>query len=527
MESLPDEIREKIYGKLSARDLLQALGVDHYTRSIIENSSVLMQKLPLFITETDEFSDHEKAIEPMMISRRKITKVIVELEREKIMKYLAIFKKFGGTIRILEIKNYAFETVDQLRMILRFLPSLHSLKVTNVTFQEPENKFLNAIVQSPKSSLSQLRNFDSNNSDPKIFSLFAGNQDVQLSTIRLQVNDSQTFSYGDFFKTMSQQTRLRHLRFDGITSENSDIFDSDDLLQCQLDALVIKNCKIIIRDQMRNLIQLIRNQKKLKILKILHTKISTSMDMMTTYRQIFSNCITDVLLDIGDLSFFHSNQFTNRTVRSLTLHGNFAFENLPIFINFIKIFPNVVRLTLVGNQPIGDKYLFQILTTFKNLEELLVPGFESRNGDSNFANLSSIESKVNTLVLDYIDYNVKFFGWKNIVTNLSGIEKLVIKKDIGKVSNEILDMIVKKLKLQHLELGIGVITEEILRTIIWDNCCNQLKVLKIPKSDLKKIENKFDFKETFSRNQLLLYLCKDSYFHFNHEVITKRSTRED
>lgn len=519
METLPDEIYEIICGRLPVRDLETAMLVDRYSRFIIENSPVLMENLPLFITDChdDEFGDNEngKLIEPLLSSRRKVIKVVVKLKREKIMKYLAIFKKFGETIRFLEIRNYAFETIDQMRIILRYVPNLQSLKISHVTFEKPENKILNTIVQIPKLSLKQLRDLDCADTDPKIFSLFTNNRDIQLRTIRLGASDAQSFQYRDFIETLSQQTRLRVLSLDKLTSENSDIFDSSDWLRCQLDVLEVKNCAIGQREQMRNLIQVVKDQKKLKVLKLINTAIPTSMDMIFAYRQIFANCVSKAHVDIGNLSFFHRHHFANRTVRDLTLHGNFAFENLPIFINFIKIFPNVVCLKLVGELPINDKYLFSILTTFKNLTELHVPGFTSRTADSNFSNLSSIDSKLETLVLDYIDYDVKYFGWKNIVTNLRFIDKLVIKRDYGKVSNEILDVIVKKLKLKHLELGIGVVTKEILRNIVYNNsvCSDQLKVLKVPKSDLSKIEHEFDFRPVFARNRLLLYQCEDEYFY--------------
>lgn len=517
METLPDEVFEIICGKLSARDLKNAMLVDRYSRFIIENSPVLMEKLPFFVTDDDdnEFCDieNEKLIEPLMFSRRKVIKLIVELKREKIMKYFVIFKNFGSTIRFLDIKNYAFETVDQLRIILRHLRLLQSIKVSNVAIQKPENKILNSIVKVPKLSLFQLRHVECVNSDPKLFSLFTNNYDVQLRTIRLCSSDAQSFNYFDFTEMMNHQMRLTHFSIDGLSSDNCDIFECDSFLKCQLESLTVKNCRIICSIQFRNLIQLIKSQKKLRVLKILNTPLPTSMDIMYTYRQIFSKQIIEVHLDIGDLSFFRSHNFTNRTVSSLVLFGNLAFENLPIFINFIKIFPNVVRLKLISETPIGDKYLFHILSTFKNLKELFVPGFTSRTGDSNFANLSNLDSKLSTLVLNYIDYDVKFFGWKNIVTNLKSIEKLVIKRDFGKVSKEIVDVIVKRLKLKHLELGLGVVSEEILRNIIDTNCCDQLKTLKIAKSDFEKIEGKFQFTKIFKKNRLLLYLCDDEYFH--------------
>lgn len=176
------------------------------------------------------------------------------------------------------------------------------------------------------------------------------------------------------------------------------------------------------------------------------------------------------------------------------------------------MFPNVARLKLIGETPIGAKYLFHILSTFRNLEELSVPGFTSRTTDSNFSNLLSLDSKLHTLVLDYIDYDVKFFGWRNIVTSLKSVEKFIIKRDYGKVSNEIVDVIIKTLKLIHLELGIGVVSEEILRNIVYNNDCDQLKVLKIASSDFRRMEDKFNFRKIFVRNHLLLHLCEDTYF---------------
>ena len=98
------------------------------------------------------------------------------------------------------------------------------------------------------------------------------------------------------------------------------------------------------------------------------------------------------------------------------------------------------------------------------------------------------------------------------MSNLKSIEKLVIKRDYGKVSNEIVDVIIKKLKLKHLELGIGVMSEEILRKIVYDNCCNELKVLKIAKVDFDKINVNFNFNVIYKRNRLLLHLCDAEYF---------------
>lgn len=517
METLPDEVFEIICGKLlSPRDLQNVMLVDRYARFIIENSVCLMNKLPIFVTdsEADEFGDDNgKLIEPLMESRRKVTKVVVELKREKMMKYLGIFKKFSETIRVLEIKGYAFETTDQLRIVLRYLRNLTTLKVTKVAFHKSENKILNSIVQIPKLPLNNLRQFECVNSDPKIFSLFTNNRDTQLRAIRLSSSDAQSFHYVDFIEMMSHQIKLREFTIDGMTSDNCDILESENFMKCQLTSMTVKNCAFNNKSQMRNLISTIKNQRKLKTLKILNTPVPSSLDVLFTYRQIFSNHLNEAQMDIGDLSFFHSHHFVNRTISKLTLHGNFAFENLPIFINFIKMFPNCVRLKLVGESPISDKYLFQILSLFRNLEELHVPGFTSRTADSNFANLSSLDAKLHTLVLDYIDYDVKFFGWKNIVSNLKSIEKLVIKRDFGKVSNEIVDVIVKTLKLRHLELGIGVVSGEILRTIIYNsNCCNELKVLKIAKSDFVKIEERIDFGKILKSNRLLLQLCEDCYF---------------
>lgn len=523
MELLPDELFENICRNLSTSDLQSMLLVDNYSRYIIEHSPCLMDKLPLYITdvEKDEFSDDDgRKLEPLMHSRRKVRKVIVELKKGKIMNYLGIFQKFGQSIRVLEIKNYAFETIDQLRIILRFVGKLSTLKVSNVTFQRAENKILNSIFQVPKLSLRDLTNVISVNSDPKIFSLFTINQDIQLRVIRLQVSDASNFHYDDFVEMMNQQTKLKQLALKGIT-DNCDIFNYDHLAVNQLNTLEIESCFISARQHMKNLMQLIKNQQKLKLLKVVNTPIPTSFDIMFTYRHIFAHKIDELHLDIRELSVFHSHHFANKTITKLNVHGNFAFENLPVFINFIKMFPNVVRLSLVGDIPIGDKYLFHILSTLTKLEELHIPGFTSRAADSNFSNLSTLYSKLHTLVLDFIDFDIKFFGWKNIVSNLRTIETLVVKHDYGKVSNEIIDVIIKNLALKHLELGIGVVSEKILQNIVNNNYCDQLKVLKIAKIDYEKIRARFSFTQIFERNHLLLYLCENEYFYpikFNNKI---------
>ncbi|KAG4069829.1 hypothetical protein HA402_006844 [Bradysia odoriphaga] len=512
MELLPHELFENVCRYLSPCDIASMMLVDSYAKTIIEHSPALMYKLPLYVTDISDFSrECERELEPLLYSRRKVRRVIVRLKNERIMKYLGIFQKFGNTITSLEIADYTFETIDQLRIVLRFLLKLKTLTVTNVTFQRAENKILNSIVQVPKLSLRELRNIFSSNSDPKIFSLFDINEDTQLRAIRLEVADSSNFQYNDFIATLRQQTKLKELKLKGI-ADNCDIFNHGHLAASQLDVLEIENCVVGDVNQKKTLVDMVKQQRKLKLLKILNTPIRTSSDIMCTYRQILAHDINELHLDIRDLFIFHRHKFVNRTVTQLIVHGNFAFENLPVFVNFIKMFPNVGRLCLVGGTPIGEKYLFDILSTLRKLEELHIPGFTSRAADSNFSNLQTLECKLHTLVLDFIDFDIKFFGWKNIVSNLRSITKLVVKRDYGKVSNEIIDLIIKNLRLQHLELGIGVVSEKILQNIVNNNYCNRLKVLKIAKIDFDKIGKNFDFSQIFGKNHLLLHLCENEYF---------------
>jgi hypothetical protein len=425
------------------------------------------------------------------------------------MRHIGIFKRFSDTIRALEIDNYAFDTIDQFRIILRFLYNLKKLSVSRVTFIKPENKILNSIVRVPKLSLKKLNEFNCVNSDATIFTLFESNFDIQFRKIRLKCDANAGDFFSEVVEVVSQQGKLQSLTLDGVT--NCDIFNYENFLQCQLWHLEIINCSLS-REQMRRLMSAIKNQRAMTTLKIINTPIPSTMDILHFYRQIFVNSIKEVHIDISQLSFFHSHQFQNGSVKNLTIYGDFAFENLPIFINFIKMFPNTEKLSLKGRSGIGDKYLFHILSTFHNLQDLSLPGFSSRAKDSNFSNLSSIENNLKSLTLDYIDYDVKFFGWKNIVSNLKTIEKLIIKRDYGKVSNEIVDVIIKTLKLKHLELGIGVVSEEILRNIVYNNCCAELKVLKIAKQDFEKIINYFNFNKIFNSNSLLLHLCDAEYF---------------
>lgn len=523
MDLLPDEIFELICSYLSAVDLLQMTLVCRYSKWIIENSPSLMKKLPILIFDNDDnenvdFDDNnKKLIEPLMASNKKVRSVIVHLRNEKIMKYFGIFKTFGDSIQYLEIKSYAFETLDQLRIILRYATKLTHLTLTNLKIRKSENEILNSITRMPKLNLGSLTHLDIINCDLKIFSLFVNNSSVQLNEIRLRVNeendvDSQVSLYDDFFIVMSHQRKLVKLTLDGISNNDNDILKPLNNSNLCLYNLDVKNYNFDNRDSARSFIEFVKSQKFLKSLKILNSPISTQIDNIYMYRNIFCNYIEEATLDIDENSMIHSHNFFNCSVRKLNLKGNFAFENLPIFINLIKIFPYVSEFKIEGQSPINEKYLLNILIHFRHLEKLHVPGFTSRTGDSNFANLHTIENQLKTLTLEYIDNDVKFFGWKNIVTNLNSIEKLIIKRDYGKVSNEIVDMIVKKLKLKHLELGIGVVSEDIMKTITQSSYCSRLKVLKISKNDIDKLPNQINFDDIIRNNQLLLYLCDEKYF---------------
>lgn len=510
--NLPDEIQEEIFKYLSCDDLMNMMLVDKYIKSIIENSPKLMNNLPIFIIDEDEhYDDDERSIEFLLNSTRRASKFIVKLKRNKIIKYLVILKKFSETIRKLEIHDYAFETIDQMRMILRYLNKLRCLTINNVVFRRPENSILNSIVKVPNLDMSELREINCVDSDVKLFTLFKNNLDIQLRVIRLKCDVRSTTNCLDFCEMMTQQSSLESLTLDSVTSEKCNIFNYENFLQCELKQLVILDCRLS-RDHMRSMIALIKGQTKLRKLNFIKTPIHSSIDIIYVYRQIFSNPIRELHVDINDLYIFHSHSIANRSIQNLIIYGNFAFENLPVFINFIKMFPNVIRLKLIGDNPINDKYLFHILSTFTNLVELHIPGFTSRTIDSNFSNLACLDVKLKTLILDYIDYDVKFFGWKNIVSNVNLIEKLIIKRDYCNVSNEIVDVIINKLKLRHLELGNGVVSEDILRNIVYNDYCDELKVLKIAQSDFGKIKNKFDFHKLFRRNKLLLHFCNDEYF---------------
>lgn len=510
MDNLPDELKEEIFKYLPSDDLIKMTQVNFYSKWIIENSPVLMNKLPIYLLDDNEhefYCENHKFIEPLLESRRKVTRIVVRLRQDKIMKHIGILEKFSDTIRVLDVEGYNFETIDQFRIILRFLGNLKTLNLSHVTFLKPENKFLK-FVKVPRLSLNELREFNCVKTDPTIFTLFENNFDIQLKKIRLKCDD-RTSTITQLVEMVSQQGKLKTLSLDGVTMNNCDIFNYENFLQCELNCLEIINCSLS-REQMRRLMSAIKSQRQLKILKFINCPIPSTMDTLYCYRQIFHNFIEEVHVDITQLTFFHSHQFVNLCVKRLRIYGNFAFENLPIFINFIKIFPNTEKLWLIGDLGINDKYLFHILSTFSHLKELSLPGFSSRVKDSNFSNLAAIEVALQSLTLDYIDSDVKFFGWKNIVSNLKTIEKLVIKRDYGKVSNEIVDVIIKTLKLKHLELGIGVVSEEILRNIVYSNWCNELKVLKIPNNDFKKIN--VDFKGLFKNNRLLLHLCDAEYF---------------
>jgi hypothetical protein len=519
MEFLPDEIRENIFKKLNADDLMSVMLVDKYTKSLIESSPKLMEKLQLFIYDEDEYFDdidtEKRCIEPLLsCSRRKITKVTVKLKCDKIMKYFPVFKKFSDHIRILTIDKYAFDTIDQMRIILRCLINLKVLNVTSVTFLKAENKILNSIVQSPRLFLKELREINCVDSHI-IFKLFTNNCEVKLRKISLTITDisnqPQTYNYRainyvDVCELLIQQNELISLSIYGINSNYCDIFAYENSLYCQLRHLELINC-VLSRDHMRNVIKMIKHQKYLDKIKFINTTIPAEMDIIHVYRQIFFNAIRQVHIDIYQLAFVsHRFNFVNCTVEDLTIYGNFAFENLPIFRNFIKIFPNVLKLKIMG--AISDKYLHHILSSFKSLIELNVTGIKcnSRPIASNFSphNDSGSDVKLKTLIVDYID--VKFFAWKNMLNSMRSIDKLIIKRD--SCSIETIDVIIKTLKLRHLELG--CVSEDILDNII--NNCSELRVLKIRRADFEKINKKIDFHHAFARNRLLLYLCDENYF---------------
>ena len=525
--SLPDEMTIEIFDKLLSKDLLTCVLCCHKFKNIINNSFRLLQKLPLTLSDTDENDDissyeervPKKSIDRLLLSERRFNKIVIKLKRENIMSYLSVFKKFGELVTLLKISSYIFETTDQLRMLLRYLPNLKYLNTTNIFFKKSEIKFLNSIWSVPKLELPQLQNLKCVDCSLKLFSVF-NNPKIQLRKIRLRNNQDR--DYDVLLEFLSHQTKLVYLLLDNFSTDFFSI-DLKSTISSQLKVFKLVDCVITDRDYIRNLINFLKVQKHLVKIKLFNTPLPQEM-----YRQIFNDkpMLKEVHLDISHLLYFHS--FYSKCVRSvkkLKLNGSYAFENLPIFQNVIRMFPNVTNLKLnsIGEdfvRKINDKYLFQILNTMKNLHHLQLHTFCSRTNDSNFSNLESLNTILMTLELNTIDYEVNYIGWKNIMRCMNSIDKLVIKRDFrDQALNEIVDLIISTLKLKHLELGIGAVTAEILSNIIYNNNCQELKVLKITNSDFIKMNQNFDLNKIFNQNHLLLHLCNDSYFNFNQRIV--------
>lgn len=525
--SLPDEMVIEVFDKLPSRDLLICILCCHKFKYIITNSYRLLQKLPLTLSDTDENDDlnifeekaPRKSIDRLLLSDRRFNNLVIKLKRENIMSYLSVFKKFGEFVRLLKISGYIFETADQLRMFLRYLPNLKHLKTSNIQFKKSEIKILNTIWSVPKLELSQLKNLECVDCSLKLFSVF-NNEKIQLRKIRLRNNQDR--DYDVLLKFLSHQKYLDYLLLDHFSTDFFSI-DIKSTISSQLEVLKIVDCVITERDNIRNLLSFLRAQNQLVKIKFFNTPLPQEM-----YRQIFNDKhkLKEVHLDISHLLYFHSYYSKCvRSVRKLKLNGSYAFENLPIFMNVTRMFPNVTSLKLnsIGEdfvRKVNDKYLFQILNTMKDLQHLQLHTFSSRTNDSNFSNLQSLDTKLITLELNTIDYEVNYIGWKNIMRCMKSIDKLIIKRDFrDKALNEIVDLIISTLKLKHLELGIGVVTPDILSNIIYNNNCQELKVLKITNSDYNKMNQNFDFRKIFNQNHLLLHLCDDSYFNFMNEQI--------
>lgn len=525
--SLPDEMLIEILDKLTTKDLLTSVLCCHKFKIIINNSYRLLLKLPLTLSDFDENDDitifeekaPRKSIDRLLLSERRFNNIVIKLKRENIMSYLSVFKKFGEFISSLKISTYKFDTADQLRMLLRYLPNLKYLKTSNVLFKKSENQILNTIWSVPKLELPQLKNLECVDCSLKLFSVF-NNEKIQLRKIRLRNNQDR--DYDVLLEFLSHQNHLYYLLLDHFST---DFFSAD--IKCtiksQLEVLKLVDCVIIDRDNIRNLLNFIKAQNQLVKIKLFNTPLPHEM-----YRQIFNDKpkLKEVHLDISHLLYFHSYYSKCvRSVRKLKLNGSYAFENLPIFLNVTRMFPNVTSLKLnsIGEDFVGkinDKYLFQILNTMKNLQHLQLHTFSSRTNDSNFSNLESLDTMLMTLTLNTIDYEVNYIGWKNIMRCMKSIDKLVIKRDFrDQALNEIVDLIISTLKLKHLELGIGVVTADILSNIIYNNNCQELKVLKITINDFIKMNQNFNFHKIFNQNHLLLHLCDDSYFNFMNEQI--------
>ncbi|CRK92632.1 CLUMA_CG006167, isoform A [Clunio marinus] len=478
IENFPDEILIELLSYLSVKDLKQVMMTCQLFADVVSGSTKLMKKFIMKVTPKRKWDFKVLTSFVRVHQNVKMTEFKLEDSMEIVIDGL---HSIGHNMKHIEVNGCGLSHHD-FNQILLTMPQLTHVELDNVAvcgdFFE-HSKVPNFL------SLTHLKVIESDIT----FELFK--QAQNLHEICFQAKDKNSENLESFEIFLCNQKKLKILELINIRFSNFLTVKRD--FPFQLTSLSVHQCHFIV---MENYERFLLNQQKLEDVELSISSMKMRLDRTQYFEESFMiifqiKNLQKVNLNIKDYNFLNLNflsQFVNRNV--LTLSLSIDQENLPI-ASFLQIFPNVQTLELSVKEI--DLKTIEYLNKNEVINSLKVSKFPSEIfGNIKIKNLKS---------LNICETNIELEHWKQFLGNNSGITKLIINFTFfGDLSDEFVNILTTKLKLEHLELidkWIGMNNN--IYVMICDNSKN-LKYLKLWNINIEKDFEDNDKEYLRSRN---------------------------
>lgn len=326
----------------------------------------------------------------------------------------------------------------------------------------------------------------------------------QLVEICFQADERKNLDFAPFEALLRAQKKLKLLEIINVGISN--FLETDSQFPFQLKSLTVHHCHFREKE---NFERFLERQQQLEEVDIAISNLKLNLDRVRYYDDSLVNILRlkhlqQLTIDFGNYVFASTSFLTqtfNPNLKNLTLSLE-EKSSIPIDC-VLKSFPNIESLALSAKE-ISEVSLEYINQNHQNLRDLKVSKFPSAAfARLKFKNLKSLHVH---------ETNIELEHWMTFIENNPNIVKLVINFTFFiDLSEEFIDMVTRKLKLEHLELidkWIGMRNE--IYVTICENC-KSLKYLKLHNINVEK-----DFDEG-DKNYLR---SKDVRFHlFNDESL--------
>lgn len=445
---------------------------------IVGQSTALMRNFCLKISPKRKW-DYETLVK---FERKHQRVKLQDFKSESVELVVQGLNNIGRNVKNFELLDCGF-LVDELIQMFNTMENLTSIVLTHVKATGDDCD----VEKLPEfNSLTRLKIVECNS----LFGVFL--RVKNLHEICFEADLCKNSNLTDFELLLKNQKKLKTLAL--INIKLSNFLEKDDDFPFRLKSLTINQCHFNDKEILENFL---RRQDKLEEIDLTVNSMKLKLDRVRYFDESLSivmrkKSLRSVTLDIESYTFANMNflrDCVNENVENLSL--SLKQTSCPI-TTILKTFPYIHSLEL-SIKDIDQESIDHFNENMPKLNSLKVTKFPSASfGKLKLKNLKSLH--VN-------ETNIQLEHWMEFLENHLGIVKLIVNFTFFvELSDDFIDIVTKKLKLEHLELidkWIGMSNE--IYVMICDNS-KSLKYLKLWNINVEKDFDDNDKEFLRSRN---------------------------